>query len=180
MQSCCKASVWPAGCENPTWKATDLDLKLGSWVVCQAKLKNIFAGELKILPGIWVRGKICVILRVNSARITGPESPVWVTNQTSSWVASAQCLPALGTKPSFLLSLVLVRAARARQLGEERVNAIVPCNFDSLVSWLSGNAVMQSSAKMSGDSAPVGEKRDHYYQWSWISLGYHYGQAGFP
>lgn len=44
----------------------------------------------------------------------------------------------------------------------------------------SDNAVMQSSAKMSGDNAPVGEKRDHYYQWSWISLSDPHSQAEFP
>lgn len=44
----------------------------------------------------------------------------------------------------------------------------------------SGNADMQSSAKMSGDNAPVGENRDHYYQWTWISLSGPHGQAEFP
>lgn len=33
---------------------------------------------------------------------------------------------------------------------------------------------------MSGDSAPAGENRDHYYQWSWISLSDPHSQAECP
>lgn len=43
----------------------------------------------------------------------------------------------------------------------------------------SGNAVTQSSPKVSGNKAPVGENRDLYDQWCWISLSDPHSQAEF-
>lgn len=77
----CKVLLQRKQREEQAWKATEAEaVLLDDLPPPTEKRRSV---ELKTLPGALVRDGICIELRVNSVRPTGPESPTYVPTVAS-------------------------------------------------------------------------------------------------
>lgn len=76
----CKVLLQRKG-EEQVWKATEAEAVLLDGLPPPTEKRR--SVELKTLPGALVRDGICIELRVNSVRPTGPESPTYVPTVAS-------------------------------------------------------------------------------------------------